>query len=34
MKRELIELKGYLIEILFTLGLMALYVLVVWILTL
>jgi len=34
MKRVLIELKGFMIEILFTLGLMVLYVLVIWILTL
>jgi len=34
MKKEIIQLKGYLIETLFTLGLMALYGLIVWVLTL
>lgn len=34
MKKELFYLKGYLVEILFTLGLMAIYALIVWVMTL
>lgn len=34
MKKEFYYLKGYLVEILFTLGLMMIYVLIVWVMTL
>ena len=34
MKKEMIQLKGYFVEIIFTLGLMALYALIVWAMTL
>ncbi len=34
MKKELYYLKGYFVEILFTLGLMLIYALIVWVMTL
>jgi len=34
MKKEWLELKGYAVEIVFTLGLMVLYALIAWVLTL
>lgn len=34
MKKEIFYLKGYLVEILFTLGLMMSYALIVWVMTL
>jgi len=34
MKKEIMQLKGYLIESLFTIGLMILYALIVWVMIL